>query len=191
MEQGLPEEIRAKFSELPESLEEIDAAIHHEETRAGCSVDVNPHVIEEYQLRQKTIEKSQKQRDTLVNKIDNHKSNYEEKKNKWLDDVVEMIKEINVKFSGLFKQLKCAGEVQLSRPDNPEEFAKYGISIRVSFRSEEQMQELTAHVQSGGEKSVSTMLYMISLQEMTRCPFRVVDEINQVNSIFLIVNLKI
>jgi chromosome segregation ATPase len=183
LENGIPDAIRAKFSELPESLEEIDAGIHHEEMRAGCSVDVNPNVIDEYQSRKKTIEKAQKARDNLVDKINNHKSNYEEKKNKWLDDVVEMISEINVKFSDLFKQLKCAGEVQLSRPDNPEEFAKYGISIRVSFRSEEQMQELTAHVQSGGEKSVSTMLYMISLQEMTRCPFRVVDEINQVNSV--------
>jgi chromosome segregation ATPase len=43
------------------------------------------------------------------------------------------------------------------------------------------MQELTAWQQSGGEKSVATMLYMIALQEMTKCPFRVVDEINQVN----------
>ncbi len=25
------------------------------------------------------------------------------------------------------------------------------------------------------------MMYMIALQEMTKCPFRVVDEINQVN----------
>ena len=41
------------------------------------------------------------------------------------------------------------------------------------------MQELTAWQQSGGEKSVATMMYMIALQEMTKCPFRVVDEINQ------------
>ena len=29
------------------------------------------------------------------------------------------------------------------------------------------------------ECSVSTMLYLISLQDLTNCPFRVVDEINQ------------
>ena len=59
------------------------------------------------------------------------------------------------------------------------DFSKYGIKIMVSFRNDEQMQELTAWQQSGGEKSVSTMMYMIALQEMTKCPFRVVDEINQ------------
>ena len=30
------------------------------------------------------------------------------------------------------------------------------------------------------------MMYMIALQEMTKCPFRVVDEINQVNIDYLI-----
>ena len=41
------------------------------------------------------------------------------------------------------------------------------------------MHILDAHRQSGGERSVSTMLYLISLQELTKAPFRVVDEINQ------------
>ncbi len=33
--------------------------------------------------------------------------------------------------------------------------------------------------QSGGERSVSTMLFLLSLQQLTHSPFRVVDEINQ------------
>lgn len=61
-----------------------------------------------------------------------------------------------------------------------EEYDKYGIRIRVKFRSSTQLHELTAHHQSGGERSVSTMLYLMALQELNRCPFRVVDEINQV-----------
>lgn len=34
-------------------------------------------------------------------------------------------------------------------------------------------------VQSGGERSVATAIYMLSLQELTPVPFRCVDEINQ------------
>ena len=56
----------------------------------------------------------------------------------------------------------------------------YGIEIKVMYRSNERLKVLTAHHQSGGERSVATMLYLISLQELTNCPFRVVDEINQV-----------
>lgn len=61
-----------------------------------------------------------------------------------------------------------------------EDYDKYGIRIRVKFRSSTQLHELTPHHQSGGERSVSTMLYLMALQELNRCPFRVVDEINQV-----------
>ncbi|ONK78428.1 uncharacterized protein A4U43_C02F18660 [Asparagus officinalis] len=42
-----------------------------------------------------------------------------------------------------------------------------------------QLQVLSSHHQSGGELSVSTILYLVSLQDLTNCPFRVVDEINQ------------
>jgi hypothetical protein len=45
-----------------------------------------------------------------------------------------------------------------------------------------QMQLLGAHTQSGGERSVATMLYLLCLQQITNCPFRLVDEINQVCS---------
>ena len=41
------------------------------------------------------------------------------------------------------------------------------------------IKELTAHHQSGGERSVATALYMLALQELTTVPFRCVDEINQ------------
>lgn len=50
----------------------------------------------------------------------------------------------------------------------------------MKFRSSEELQALSAHRQSGGERSVSTMLYLMALQEITKCPFRAVDEINQV-----------
>lgn len=38
---------------------------------------------------------------------------------------------------------------------------------------------LTGTRQSGGERSVSTMLFLIALQQLSMSPFRVVDEINQ------------
>ena len=59
-------------------------------------------------------------------------------------------------------------------------FDKYGIQIKVKFRSKDSLHVLTPFHQSGGERSVSTMLYLMALQELTKCPFRVVDEINQV-----------
>jgi chromosome segregation ATPase len=46
-------------------------------------------------------------------------------------------------------------------------------------RENETLQLLDQHRQSGGERSVSTIFYLMSLQSLARAPFRVVDEINQ------------
>ncbi|KAL4826248.1 hypothetical protein H8958_022118 [Nasalis larvatus] len=103
---------------------------------------------------------------------------YQTVKERWLNPLKELVEKINEKFSNFFSSMQCAGEVDL-HTENEEDYDKYGIRIRVKFRSSTQLHELTPHHQSGGERSVSTMLYLMALQELNRCPFRVVDEINQ------------
>ena len=49
-----------------------------------------------------------------------------------------------------------------------ENFESYEMRIKVKFRAEEALQTLSSHRQSGGERSVSTMLYLISLQVRPR-----------------------
>jgi hypothetical protein len=78
----------------------------------------------------------------------------------------------------------CQGEVGLTRGNQVEgseygNFKDWGIEIRVSFRENVKPQVLSARVQSGGERSVSTIMYLMALQEMMVSPFRCVDEINQ------------
>lgn len=49
-----------------------------------------------------------------------------------------------------------------------EDYAKWGVEIRVKFRESEQLELLRAAHQSGGERSVSTMLYLMALQTLTK-----------------------
>ena len=71
------------------------------------------------------------------------------------------------------------GEISLSEGVRETDFAGLGIKIMVRFREGETLQELSKGTQSGGEKSVTTAIYMMALQELTKVPFRCVDEINQ------------
>lgn len=48
-----------------------------------------------------------------------------------------------------------------------------------SHREADTLQLLDQHRQSGGERSVSTVFYLMSLQSLAQAPFRLVDEINQ------------
>jgi chromosome segregation ATPase len=72
--------------------------------------------------------------------------------------------------------IHCVGEVDV---DESEDFDKWGINIYVKFRDNEKLQLLTGQRQSGGERSVTTILFLMSLQDLAKSPFRVVDEINQ------------
>lgn len=67
----------------------------------------------------------------------------------------------------------------------------FGLVIKVSFRKDAQLQELNMRTQSGGERAVATMVFMLALQTYTKCPFRIIDEINQVCNAHIYRNPKI
>lgn len=59
------------------------------------------------------------------------------------------------------------------------DFDQWSIQIHVKFRENESLSLLDSHRQSGGERAVSTIFYLMALQSLSASPFRVVDEINQ------------
>ncbi|XP_076875246.1 structural maintenance of chromosomes protein 5 isoform X2 [Brachyhypopomus gauderio] len=174
----VPEILHTAFSELPDTLEEIDAMLAEEKARADCITGLSETVVEEYNRREQEIKTMEKELEEKTNALTTYRQNISEAKERWLMPLKQLVEQINVKFSEFFRSMHCAGEVDL-HSDNPDEYDRYGIRIRVKFRSSTQLHELTPHHQSGGERSVSTMLYLMALQELNRCPFRVVDEINQ------------
>lgn len=70
------------------------------------------------------------------------------------------------------------------------DFSKVPVSYPVSHTNIESLTDtqtsegetlsvLNSHRQSGGERAVSTVFYLMALQDLAQSPFRVVDEINQ------------
>uniref|UniRef100_A0A8D3CEF7 Structural maintenance of chromosomes protein 5 n=1 Tax=Scophthalmus maximus TaxID=52904 RepID=A0A8D3CEF7_SCOMX len=166
------------FSELPNTLDEIDAMLNEERSRAECFTGLSENVVDEYNKREQEIKHLETELEEKTNALSTYRQNISEAKERWLNPLKQLVEQINDKFSDFFRSMQCAGEVDL-HTENEEEYDKYGIRIRVKFHSSTQLHELTAYHQSGGERSVSTMLYLMALQELNRCPFRVVDEINQ------------
>jgi chromosome segregation ATPase len=79
----------------------------------------------------------------------------------WLPELQRVVGLINASFGSNFSQIGCAGEVSLGQH---EDYDKFSVQIRVKFRETEELQQLTGTRQSGGERSVSTILYLIALQ---------------------------
>ncbi|KAK2851334.1 hypothetical protein Q5P01_007610 [Channa striata] len=177
-DESLSEDLRNAFSKLPDTLDEIDAMLNEERSRADCFTGLNESVVEEYNRREQEIKHLEKELEDKSNALNVYRQNISEAKERWLNPLKQLVEQINAKFSDFFRSMQCAGEVDLYS-ENEEEYDKYGIRIRVKFNNNTQLHELTPYHQSGGERSVTTMLYLMALQDLNRCPFRVVDEINQ------------
>ncbi|GFO25795.1 structural maintenance of chromosomes protein 5-like [Plakobranchus ocellatus] len=167
------------FQNAPQRLPDLENEIYSMQARAEAMFMVDEEVVRDYEQREKEIKDLEKCLTTRESQHQNHHENISETKRKWNEDLRKLINEINENFSYFFSCLQCCGEVSLNIPENPEDYEKYGVCIKVKFRDHENLRELTAHHQSGGERSVATVLFMMALQELNKCPFRCVDEINQ------------
>ncbi|XP_031113610.1 structural maintenance of chromosomes protein 5 [Ipomoea triloba] len=170
-------ELEQAFLEMPSTIEELEAAIQDTVYQANSILCLNPNALEQYETRQRKIDSLSKKHEMDEKELSCHLNEINALKESWLPTLRDLVSQINDTFSRNFREMAVAGEVSLDEHDM--DFDKYGILIRVQFRETGKLQILSAHHQSGGERSVSTILYLVSLQDLTTCPFRVVDEINQ------------
>eukprot|EP00742_Colponemidia_sp_Colp-10_P011821 GILJ01013198.1.p1 GENE.GILJ01013198.1~~GILJ01013198.1.p1 ORF type:complete len:1101 (+),score=222.81 GILJ01013198.1:46-3348(+) len=173
--EGMDEEEAAKFAELPDSMEEIDNMIHEFQAQVDALVS-NPNAVRQYNERKVQIASLQHDLAEDEGDLKTQNDRIEIVKATWLPEVRDLVQRMNRKFSQGFEMLGCAGELKLEEHDD---FDNFAINVGVKFRESEDMVTLSAHRQSGGEKSVSTILYLMAMQENSHYPFRVVDEINQ------------
>lgn len=169
--------LEQEFLQLPSTIEELNAAIQDITSQANSILFLNHNILEEYEHRQRKIKELSTKLESDEKELAIRLNDLNSLKEKWLPTLRNLVAQINETFSRNFQEMAVAGEVSLDEHGN--EFDSYGILIKVKFRQAGQLQVLSAHHQSGGERSVSTILYLVSLQDLTHCPFRVVDEINQ------------
>lgn len=141
------------------------ATINHDTS----AITILKQVQEEIEQLESTIPQ-------LANKLRVIRSNMKEDRDILEPALNEMVLKISNKFTKLFTHVGSAGAVNLVKPNL---YNDWKIEIMVKFRDSASLKRLDSHTQSGGERAVSTVLYMIALQEFTAAPFRVVDEINQ------------
>ncbi|OMO50483.1 RecF/RecN/SMC [Corchorus capsularis] len=171
-------ELAKLFRKMPTTIEELEAAIQDNISQANSIFCLNGNnILLEYEDRRRQIETLSEKLEADNNKLQKCLEEIDALKGTWLPTLRNLVNQINETFSRNFKEMAVAGEVSLDEHDA--DFDQFGIFIKVKFRQAGQLQVLSAHHQSGGERSVSTILYLVSLQDLTNCPFRVVDEINQ------------
>ncbi|KAI9817554.1 MAG: Structural maintenance of chromosomes protein 5 [Pycnora praestabilis] len=172
------DEQRTFFDTLPENQtpEDLEIEIESEKARLELVHEGNPRAIQEFEERQKKIDRLMERVGEVEQKLADLEHGITEVREKWEPELDKLVKNISDAFSHSFSKIGCAGQVGVHKD---EDFDQWSIQIQVKFRENESLSILDSHRQSGGERAVSTIFYLMALQSLARAPFRVVDEINQ------------
>ncbi|CAL4065013.1 unnamed protein product, partial [Meganyctiphanes norvegica] len=183
----LTQEIREKY-ELPGAqhsatsftcLEEVLTKMEDLQAQREVLITADDNVVAEYNRRVETIASLKAKKEQFDTRVYAENQKLEDSRSRWLPDIKELTDQLSASFSEFMSRMGCAGDVSLENAEDENDFTKYGLVIHVRFRDNEKLRELTAQHQSGGERAVSTALYLLALQGLTTVPFRCVDEINQ------------
>lgn len=154
----------------------------------------NQNTLREFEERASRIETKKSKLVNVEENLQQLFADIEELRGRWEPELDSLIAQISEAFAENFTRIQCAGEVAIHKD---EDFEQWAIQIKVKFRfvcpsstflsmkanerhsEHEQLSILDSHRQSGGERAVSTIFYLMALQSLARAPFRVVDEINQ------------
>ncbi|KAH7343207.1 P-loop containing nucleoside triphosphate hydrolase protein [Rhizoctonia solani] len=159
------------------SVQEVEEDLATKQAELELNHPMNPEVIRQYEARAVQIANLREKVETQERKTNKLNARVEKTKAKWKPALDELVSQISRKFSAAFDRIRRAGEVHVR--DAGDDYANWAIDILVKFRETEKLQILDAHRQSGGERSLSTIMYLLSLTEYARVPFSLVDEINQ------------
>lgn len=96
----------------------------------------------------------------------------DERKNVWRRVMDRLVEDINPIYQEVLAKVGGLGGVRLSNMDDPDHS---GIEVSVGFRGTSPVL-LDAYAQSGGERAVATMAFLLALQHNLKSPVRAVDE---------------
>lgn len=178
---------------LSEDLHQFSTVDHAEAALDDAEAKVNnihsdPNVVRLYEEKKKELEETRGDLDDMTNRKEKKINELNRQKDPWESELDVIVTTVDKRFGNYMRELGCKGEVRLRKGkpgdensnDNEESsFKDWGVEIRVSFRENVPPSVLSAQVQSGGERSVSTIMYLMAMQDMMCAPFRCVDEINQ------------
>jgi structural maintenance of chromosomes protein 5 len=170
------EEYTRAMSQLPEDLHELENEIFKEDAQLYL-MNVDTKAREAYLAQEESLNALVKILGENLAAKKSIDAEITHKRSNLFGKIRKVVGPVNEAFGGLFKRFSCEGKVLFVGEDMPA--SKWRLNVLVRFRTGEDLEVLNSYRQSGGEKSVSTILFLLAIQAFRPSPFRLVDEINQ------------
>lgn len=100
----------------------------------------------------------------LQEAYDHSHQDLEKQSAQWLTDVNRVAATINASFKEFMAALQYQGQAALVQRGT---FADFEMEMKVAFRDSGDLVPLSGHRHSGGERAVSTIMYLMALQTLT------------------------
>lgn len=184
-------EDKEKIENFPSILSELTVLMAKESAQIEFMEDVNPEIMTQYKENEEEINKIEICKNEVEKNLQILRKSFFEKRKEILEKIDVAVNKVNLNFERFFKKLGIEGKVEfgcydtknntknISDTKNISPCENWKLNILVKFRESEKLELLKSSYQSGGEKSVSTILFLLSLIQISESPFRLVDEINQ------------
>jgi chromosome segregation protein len=156
------------------SLEDLKKIIPQYESKLDSLQPVNLRAIEEYDKQNERMEKLNEEVNQLETQRDNLNELVEELKTKKKDGLMEVFNSVNENFKVIFNEISIGGTAEL-RLDNYKDPFEGGLQIRARPKNKK---ALRLEALSGGEKSLTALALIFSIQRYQPSPFYVLDEVD-------------
>ena len=154
------------------SPQEVSEEIKVLGAHLAALADVSEEAEKTYQRFLKTYEDLKEKLAILAENKRRLLEEVELRKAVWLGKVKELLLDLNQSYGKILSSVGGRGEVRLI---NPQSFEKAGLELTVGFHGVPP-RKLDAYTQSGGERSVTIMAFLLALQGHIASPIRAVDE---------------
>jgi chromosome segregation protein len=154
------------------SPQEVSEEIKILTAHLAALADVSEEAEKTYQKLLRTYEDLKEKLAVLTENKHRLLEEVELRKTVWLRKIKELLLNLNNSYSKILASVGGRGEVRLV---NSQSFEKAGLELTVGFHGVPP-RRLDAYTQSGGERSVTIMAFLLALQRYIASPIRAVDE---------------
>jgi len=158
-------ETNRKPTEIQEDLKILEVQI-------SSLGSVTPNAEEMYLLADAKYSEVEMKAKQLSENIEKAKEEVEHRKEVWREFLRKLVAEVEPAYVQILKSVDANGKISLR---NLEDIEKASLDLYVGFRGVEPVL-LDSHTQSGGERIVATLAFLLALQKYVKSPFRAVDE---------------
>jgi Chromosome segregation ATPases len=153
-------------------ISEIEDEIKDKQIELKMLADVTESAAESYKDYLVQYEDIKKKYQEVLDNKEKLKNELKDRIDNWKKALTETVQKINEIFQNILTSVEGFGSIEIR---NVEDFNIASLEIKIGFRNTSPVY-VDSLLQSGGERTVATLAFLISMQQFMRSKIRAIDE---------------